>query len=111
MATRAVAPRRHFHHKHAMRLLGSGSTKTPRCFGVGQTAYDEGAREDLVVWWGASDRTYDKRLKPLLPTFVEAMERHGYLELADEVRCGLVNMSAATIDRALRSVREQGGCL
>jgi hypothetical protein len=37
------------------------------------------------------------------------MERHGHLQLADEVRAPLLSMSAATIDRALREVRENAG--
>ncbi len=40
---------------------------------------------------------------------IEAMERHGHLRLADEVRARLHSMSAATIDRSLREVREQVG--
>ena len=56
----------------------------------------------------ASDRICGNRLKPLLPTLVEAMERHGHLDLADDVRRGLLNMSAATIDRALRTVPAAG---
>jgi hypothetical protein len=64
------------------------------------------------VLWEASDRVCGKRLKALVPVLVEAMERHGHLALAPEVRAGVLGMSAATIDRALRSVREtatQGG--
>src|SRR5829696_1542701 len=37
------------------------------------------------------------------------MERHGHLHLAPEVRARLLAISAATIDRALRAVREQAG--
>ena len=37
------------------------------------------------------------------------MERHGHLELASEIRTRLLAMSAATMDRALRSVRLQVG--
>jgi hypothetical protein len=55
----------------------------------------------------ASDRVCGKRLRPLLPVLVEAMERHGHLRLAPEVRISLLAMSAATMDRALRGVREQ----
>ena len=59
-------------------------------------------REALIVLWEASDRVCGKRLRPLLPVLVEAMERHGHLQLAPEVRTGVLAMSAATIDRALR---------
>ena len=44
-----------------------------------------------------------------MPVLVEAMERHGHLQLAPEVRAGLLAMSAATIDRALRQVRGRAG--
>jgi hypothetical protein len=63
----------------------------------------------LIVTWEASDRVCGKRLRPLLPILVEAMERHGHLQLAPEVRAGLLAMSAATIDRALYEAREPGG--
>ncbi len=57
--------------------------------------------------WEASDRICGKRLRVLLPGLVEAMERHGHLQLAPEVRIGLLAMSAATVDRALAGVREK----
>jgi hypothetical protein len=48
-----------------------------------------------------------KRLKAIIPTLIEAMERHGHLTLTTELRTSLFRMSAATIDRALRPQREQ----
>jgi hypothetical protein len=64
--------------------------------------------EALIVLWEASDRVCGKRLRTLVPILIEAMERHGHLQLAPEVRTGLQTMSAATIDRALRQAREPG---
>jgi hypothetical protein len=58
-----------------------------------------------MVLWEASDRVCGKRLRPLVPILVEAMERHGHLQLAPEVRSGLLAISAATIDRALLEKR------
>jgi len=43
-------------------------------------------REALIVIWEASDRICGKRLRPLLPILVEAMERHGHVQLVPEVR-------------------------
>jgi hypothetical protein len=63
-------------------------------------------RAALIVIWEASDRVCGKRLRALVPILAEAMGRHGHLRLAPEVRTGLQMMSAATIDRALREVRE-----
>src|SRR6185437_2226875 len=98
-----------FHRKHAMRLLRAGQV-TRRCGPrPGRRIYDEAVREALIVIWEASDRICGKRLRPLLPILVEAMERHGHLQLEQEVRTKLLAMSAATIDRALREIRRQAG--
>jgi hypothetical protein len=75
----------------------------------GRRIYDEATREALIVMWEASDRICGKRLRPLMPVLVEAMERHGHLRLAPEVRISLLAMSAATIDRSLRDVRRHAG--
>jgi hypothetical protein len=40
---------------------------------------------------------------------VEAMERHGHLQVTVEVRTDLLSMSAATINRALREARNASG--
>ena len=99
-----------FHRKHAMRLLRSGpKANSGPLSRPGRRLYDDAVREALVVLWEASDRICGKRLKALLPTLVEAMERHGHLDLAEDVRYGLLSMSAATMDRALHGVREQAG--
>ena len=61
------------------------------------------------MFWEASDRIGGKSLKSLRPTLVEAMERHGHLQLLPEIRAGLLAMSAATIDRSLRGARDRAG--
>jgi hypothetical protein len=99
-----------FHRKHAMRLLRSGPTAGssggPR---PGRRLYDDAVRTALIVVWEASDRICGKRLRPLVPLLIEAMERHGHLQLESEVRRQLLAMSAATIDRALREAKAGGG--
>ena len=64
-----------FHRKHAMRVLrGEQTTRgAPR---PARRLYDEAVRDVLIVIWEASDRICGKRLKPLVPLLVEAMERH-----------------------------------
>ena len=98
-----------FHRKHAMRLLRAGQPNQRSGPRPGRRTYDDAVREALIVIWEASDRICGKRLRPLVPVMVEAMERHGHLRLAPEVRISLLVMSAATIDRALRDVRQQAG--
>src|SRR3984893_7592157 len=97
------------HRKHAMRLLRAGQQSRGSGPRPSRRVYDDAMREALIVIWEASDRVCGKRLRPLMPILVEAMERHGHLQLAPEVRTGLLVMSAATIDRALRVVRGQAG--
>jgi hypothetical protein len=98
-----------FHRKHAMRLLRGGQPRPRSGPRPRRRVYDEAVREALIVVWEASDRVCGKRLRPLLPVLVEAMERHGHVQLAPEVRASLLAMSAATMDRALRKVRGQAG--
>src|ERR671927_889159 len=98
-----------FHRKHAMRLLRGGSSGRRTRPRPERRLYDEAVREALIVIWEASDRICGKRLKALAPILVDAMERHGHLHLAPEVRARLLAISAATIDRALPAVREQAG--
>src|ERR1700710_866207 len=90
------------HRKHAMRLLRAGRPGRRSGPRPERRLYNEAVRETLIVIWEASDRVCGKRLRPLVPILVEAMEGHGHLQLAPEVRAGLEAMSAATIDRALR---------
>lgn len=68
-----------FHRKHAMRLLRAGQPNRRSGPRPGRRVYDDAAREALIVIWEASDRICGKRLRPLVPVLVEAMERHGHL--------------------------------
>ena len=94
-----------YHRKHVMRLLrGEAGAQTGGR--RRRRIYDEAERNALVLLWEASDRVCGKRLKALMPVLIEAMERHGHLELAADIRAKLLAMSAATIDRARARVRE-----
>lgn len=97
-----------YHRKHAIRVLGQNYDKPAAGERpVGRRVYDEAAREALVVLWEASDRICGKRLKAVLPLFIETMEKHGHLDLDPGVRGRLLQMSASTIDRLLSPVREK----
>src|SRR6202045_401251 len=98
-----------FHRKHAMRLLRAGQVNRRSGPRPGRRVYDDAVREALIVVWETSDRICGKRLRPLVPILVEAMERHGHLRLGQEVRTSLLSMSAATIDRALHDIRRHAG--
>ena len=97
------------HRKHATRLLRVGLSTGSSGPRPDRRVYNEAMREALIVIWEASDRICGKRLRRLLPILIEAVERHGHLQLAAEVRIGLLAMSAATIDCALSEGRGRTG--
>src|ERR1700720_4591780 len=77
------------HRKHAMRLLRAGRSDRRSGPRPGRRLYNDAIREALIVIWEASDRICGKRLRPLVPILVEAMERHGHVQLGPEIRTGL----------------------
>ena len=96
-----------YHRKHAIRMpRGSRSTEA-RKRGALNVMYGNEVQDAPVVFWEVSDRMCGKRLQVLLPSLVEAMKRHGHLALSEDVRAGVLAMSAATIDRRLRGVRAE----
>ena len=95
-----------YHRKHALRVLHRPFVPRPR---PRRRIYDEAVRQALALLWEAADRICGKRLKALLPVLIASMERHGHLRLDPVVRSAVLDVSAATIDRLLRPVREASG--
>ena len=94
-----------YHRKHAVRLLASaGERRLPPARTVARW-YGAEVRDALIVLWEASDRICSKRLKPLIPTLLPALERHGRLTLIAELRALLLAVSPASMDRLLSEVR------
>lgn len=59
----------------------------------------------LEQLWEWSERICGKRLKPYLAELIQKAEKFGHIQLTDEIRDQLLAMSAAAIDRRLRSAR------
>jgi hypothetical protein len=97
-----------FHRKHAIRALKKSRRQEKQQPRQRSRVYDEAVREALTIVWEAADRICGKRLRMVIAGLVEAMERHGHLQLDAEVRERLLSMSAATMDRLLQTVRERG---
>ena len=92
-----------YHRKHAIRVLREeANTKETR---ARNRLYDEAVRQALTVLWEAADRVCGKRLKALIPMLVDAMERHGHIDLDPVVKTKVLQVSAATIDRVLADAR------
>jgi len=84
------------HRKHAVRLLGNcnQSFLTSTTNTNARRIYDEAVRDALIIIWEASGRICGKRLKAILPNLVDAMERHGHLDLDSVIRRRLFSASA-----------------
>lgn len=93
------------HRKHAVRLLGRKAAADGRLPRNTRRIYNEAVQEALRTIWETADRICGKRLKPVVPTLLAALEGHGYLQLDPEVRVRLLAVSPATIDRLLASPR------
>jgi hypothetical protein len=94
-----------YHEKSAIRVLNEARTAKERQTRKRPSLYDEASRAALIVLWEASDRVCSKRLKALIPILLAAMERNGHLKLDADIHAKVLSMSAATIDRLLRTPR------
>ncbi|WP_250482342.1 hypothetical protein [Caballeronia sp. GACF5] len=95
-----------YHRKHAIRVL-CREPQPPKAKPGPQRRYDDDVRAALITLWEAADQICGKRLKALIPTLIDSMTRHGHLSLPKDLHQRLKQISAATIDRLLRGVREQ----
>src|SRR5450755_2717787 len=92
-----------FHRKHAIRALKQSLKQEKREPRERGRIYDEAVREALTIIWEAADRICGKRLRQVIAGLIDAMERHGHLKLDSGVRESLLSMSAATMDRLLKT--------
>jgi hypothetical protein len=100
-----------WHRDHARRALRQvferpvrarkKPTRRPRA-----PQYDETVIAALRVAWAVLDAPCGKRLAPVLPDLVAALEKHGELTLTSEQRAALGRISPATIDRRLARDRK-----
>lgn len=93
-----------YHRKHAIRVLRA-AVPAPAARPPRPRVYDDAVRAALVVVWEASGRRCGKRLRPVLPILIPALEADGRLVVDEIVRGRLLAVSAATIDRLLASAR------
>src|SRR5947207_8551066 len=78
----------------------SAKRKRARC-------YDEKVETALVRLWRLMDYICGKRLQPMLPELLTVLERHNEFSCDRETRAKLLRISAASIDRLLRTERRK----
>ena len=106
-----------YHRKHAIRLLADGgkrgeklgASEAPASATPRRRTYGVEVRDALIQLWEVADRVCSKRLRPMVPVLLPALERHGRVVLDDATRAKLLAVSAASIDRLLAGVRLVAG--
>ena len=96
-----------YNRKYAIQLLRHGPLRSKKGKRGRRPCYGRDVTAALVEVWQASGHICGKRLHPFLSELVEALERHGELHLAPEVKGKLLQMSRATIDRRLQRARSK----
>ena len=90
--------------RHARRVLVEPATK-PRSTPRHRRVYGQEVLGPLRFVWATLGGPAGKRLAPFMQEAIEALERHGEIDLLPEVRTKLLSVSAATIDRMLAPER------
>jgi len=88
------------HRKYLIHLMGSDLRRRPRQRQRG-TTYGPKVETALTVVAESLDFICGKRLKPVLLETARDLQRHGELELDDDLEQALAKISIATIDRRL----------
>ncbi|NTV62918.1 MAG: transposase family protein [Oscillochloris sp.] len=92
--------------KYAIRVLTRPVVAPPtRITRPRERQYGAEVQAALRVAWEAANCICAKRLVPFLPELLPALERHGHLQVADDVRTQLLAISPATADRILSPIR------
>ena len=69
--------------------------------------YGMTVKQALVRVWANMSFAAGKRLAPFMADLVQALERHGEIDLPPDVRAQLITMSASTMDRLLAPERNR----
>lgn len=94
-----------YERKYAISLLGQRSSQEPLPKRGRRKTYGPATQEALIWLWKFSEGLCGKRLVPLLPDLIDALERHGQIILRPEIRQRLLSLSPATADRLLKKAR------
>jgi uncharacterized protein YueI len=94
-----------YHRKYATRILKHGRPRhTSKKHGLPKV-YQGEVVVVLEQIWEICGRICSKRLHPFLPEMVKVLERCGELQLSEQTKAPLLQMSRSTIDRCLGPAR------
>jgi hypothetical protein len=94
-----------YHSKYATRILKHGRPRRSNKKHGLPKIYQGEVVVALEQIWEVCGRICSKRLQPFLPEMVKVLERCGELQLPEQTKTLLLQMSRSTIDRCLSPVR------
>jgi hypothetical protein len=94
-----------YHRKYALRILNRGPQRIKGKRKGRTSIYQGEVKETLENIWEICGRICSRRLHPFLPEIVKVLERHGEMQLENDTKRLLLQMSRATIDRCLQPAR------
>ncbi|HEX2986892.1 MAG TPA: transposase family protein, partial [Chloroflexota bacterium] len=93
-----------YHRDSAIRVMWHSAAPSGKRRGRPRT-YGHEVSEALKQLWEVADRICGKRLHPFLPELLESLERAGEIVVEKRIRCQLLGLSSATMDRLLSPCR------
>jgi hypothetical protein len=90
-----------YHRKHAIRVLTHTPIRKPTRKRGRKKLYQGEVVVVLEQIWEICGQICSKRLHPFLPEMVKVLERTGRMQLSEEVKALLLQMSRPSIDRCL----------
>jgi hypothetical protein len=100
-----------YRRKYAIHLLNHKKKKisTYKKGGTShKSKYNGDTKEALIKIWYTANQICSKRLVPFIPDLLTTLERFGHLALPVDVRNLLLTISPATVDRLLKTKRQEG---
>lgn len=98
-----------YDRKYAITLLSKGISQRTPSKRQRRRKYDQAVVDALLIVWRAAYRVCSKRLVPFIPVLLEALIRHGHLNISETVKAQLLSVSPATADRLLGPERRKYG--
>lgn len=98
-----------YHRKSLIRLFMEGARTRKAPIRRPRASRYEGILDELKLLWAAAFYACGKRLQPFLPELLPVMKRCGEIKVTPDEESLLLSMSAATIDRMLKSERKKLG--
>jgi hypothetical protein len=97
-----------YNRKYVIQQLGQ-ATNVVCLKRTRKAKYDSDVKDALKRIWLASNKIASKRLIPFLPILLDKLEKYGHIQVSEEVKAKLLELSAATADRLLKDEKKKYG--